>query len=147
MEKENNKIGLYVSGGNLPDKFPSYLSAWIHVKTYEEFCNFIRNYFTESNSLPELIHIDHDITNSHLELQAKRKDGEPIDYDKWGIDTGLHAASWLCAFARDMDIYIDRISVSGKNRTGMYNMLKVINDYKKIKGNYTESPCMVLDWE
>ena len=129
------------------DQIPPYINTWVTVRNYKEFTEFIEKYWETNNKLPEVITFDHDLAVEHDLDRAGKAPDAPIFYMKFKEKTGKECAEWLVAFAKSKDIDLGRIAIHSMNPVGAYRIENIINDYKKERGNYTDSPCFRINWK
>jgi len=141
-----NRVGLYVNQiEKLPIK-PKSLDQWMWASDIKDFMQIIENFFKETQELPEIISICHDLTDEHIGLELRRPEKRRIEYDMFKADTGLHCAKFLAEFANEHNLYLNRVCTHGYNSTGNSNIARLINEYYKWKGD-TGKSCYNQTWE
>lgn len=89
--------------------------SWIIVRSYDEFCEFIK-----TNELPELISFDHDLADYEIEG------------DKDSERTGKDCLQFLIDFIMDNNLEIPNILVHSSNTPGSIRIQGLYDSYKKF---------------
>jgi hypothetical protein len=87
--------------------------VWLIVRCYDEFIDIINK-----NGLPSIISFDHDLSDVE----------NGTDKEK----TGLDCAKWLIEYCLDNEMKVPDYYVHSYNNVGSENIIKYIENYKKI---------------
>lgn len=112
---------------------------WIVVRNYNEFVDYILN-----NGIPELISFDHDLAEEHMSDYFRNQYNgingiEVIEYGSFKEKTGMDAAKWLIEYCLDNNLELKNITVHSANPCGSENILGIINNFKKHKGQEADA--------
>ena len=110
---------------------------WVIVRNYDDFVKTI----TEKG-LPDIVSFDHDLAQEHYEIlfadenwfkkdkliidTADWSDEIVIDYDKFTIKTGYHAAEWLLEFCQNTGKEKPICLVHSQNDVGRKNITNLL---------------------
>jgi hypothetical protein len=110
---------------------------WIIVRNYDDFVKTI----TEKG-LPDIVSFDHDLAPEHYEIlfadenwfkkdkliidTADWSDEIVIDYDKFTIKTGYHAAEWLLEYCQNTGKEKPICLVHSQNDVGRKNITNLL---------------------
>ena len=97
---------------------------WDVVKNFDEFKNYILN-----NEIPEIISLDHDLTNDHYRYAFAKY----IPYDEVRGKTGYHCLLWLILYCENNGIEMPEILIHTMNVEGQNNMNNLIHAYEYLK--------------
>lgn len=130
---------------NLPELFPDYPVTslylddcrtprpnmyfnWVVVRSYTEFCNYIRQ-----QGLPRFITFDHDLGEEAIRVGAASQ-WQTFDYAACSEMTGYDAAKWLVEYLLDTDQDLPPFTVHSANPPGAENILAVLRSYQRHRG-------------
>lgn len=109
--------------GTIHVKIPNY--PFTIVRSYNEFCNVIQEYYSNIGEAPSFISFDHDLS----ELQYI----ENPNYNDPNEKTGFHCAKWLIEFCEKNNLVFPDYMVHSMNPIGKQNIISLIESYKKVK--------------
>lgn len=143
MEK---KIALYLDDIRTPtEEIPDH--EWKIVRNYQEFCNFITNYFLEHRKLPDLISFDHDLAEEHYGVAEDKM--TVVTYDMLKEKTGMHCAKWLTTVCdkNKVDLRNTKLSVHSMNPVGAQNIQLWLNTYLKVTYGAEHATCFTKQYK
>lgn len=100
---------------------------WVVVRTYDEFIKTIKK-----RGVPDIVSFDHDLAPEHYEIiynddNWSKDDSEiMIDYDKFEIKTGYHAAEWLMEYCNNTGNHMPICLVHSQNDVGRKNIINLL---------------------
>jgi hypothetical protein len=101
---------------------------WVIVRNYDDFVNTIKE-----KGLPDIVSFDHDLSPEHYEILFSdenwfKSENEEIilDYDKFQIKTGYHAAEWLMEYCSNTYNHIPICLVHSQNDVGKKNIINLL---------------------
>jgi len=103
--------------------------GWTVVRSYDEFCDFIKLNGLDSI---ERISFDHDLGDTAMmEYYRNVPHNYTINYDNIKEKTGLDCAKWLVNHSMDTRIPLPDIYIHSANPIGSANIMGYINNYYK----------------
>lgn len=111
---------------------------WVIVRSYDEFVNTIKE-----KGIPDIVSFDHDLAPEHYEIlfndenwfKGEKKlildtsdwsDEIILDYDKFNIKTGYHAAEWLMEHCSNTGNHMPICLVHSQNDVGRKNIINLL---------------------
>jgi len=110
---------------------------WIVVRNYEQFVNIVTHNFLEYEVLPEILSMDHDLSDKHY--RPSMYDPNIEHYSKYYTDgtfkekTGYDCAKWLVDFCMDNKLEIPKYFVHSMNPVGKDNIIALLEKFKKYQ--------------
>lgn len=117
---------LYLDDVRVPR--PNYWFRWVVVRSYPEFCNYIRQ-----QGVPRFVSFDHDLGEEALQLGA-RSNWQEFDYSECSEMTGYDCAKFLVEYCLDNDIPMPHFTVHSANPAGAENILSLLNNLQREQG-------------
>lgn len=106
--------------------------TWGVVRSYKEFVDWI-----ETNSLPDIISLDHDLCLEHSKYyfaNIKGKEDAVIDYDSFKVKTGYDCAIYLIEYCVDNKLKLTpTIYTHSHNEVGRMNIINALNSFWKFQ--------------
>lgn len=93
------------------DRYRKY--NWKIVSTFEDFVKIIKE-----KGLPDIVSFDHDLDEEHWDFLYD----DFVDYDKFNVKTGYHAAEWLIEYCANKQINLPICLVHSQNSIGRKNI-------------------------
>jgi len=84
--RQKMEYKLFLDDHRTPGMVHSLAHTWIHVKSYQEFVDTIKE-----KGLPTHISFDHDLADEHYDSKIWR-DGNPVPYETYIEKTGYDCA-------------------------------------------------------
>lgn len=138
-------IAVWLDDMYMPIEKPPYVDEWKFCKSFEEFVNYVEDYYTVTEKFPILFALTHDLSIEHTIAESKRFPAAPIFYTKFKTPTGWHAVKWLINFSKEKNVLIGKIALHGNNEKGKSNMMYELQNYKKEAGDLT--PAFTMNWK
>jgi hypothetical protein len=112
--------------------------GWVIVRSYDDFVNTIKN-----KGVPDIVSFDHDLAPEHYEILFSNENwskGEKkiildtddwsdeiiLDYDKFKIKTGYHAAEWLVEYCNNTGNNMPICLIHSQNDVGRKNIINLL---------------------
>lgn len=123
---EAGTLALYLDDMRTPR--PNHWFNWLIVRSYKEFCNYIRQ-----QGVPKFISFDHDLADGHVAIGAAAE-WKDFDYSLTTEKTGYDCAKWLVEYCIDNDVLMPHFTVHSANPAGAENILCLLNNLQKNQG-------------
>jgi hypothetical protein len=138
------KTALYLDDIRTPIETPEGYE-WVIVRSYDEFVNYLTEFYRSKRKLPEMIFFDHDLSEEHMNFYYNNPKFSLIRYEEFKEKTGLHCAKWLTLLCEKnkIDLRESKLYVHSHNPIGANNIQHWLNYYLKLQYGGEFSSCVI----